>query len=86
MANTTQIDLFCNGLIGVRPVIEPSQKQLLAWMVSAAALGHTTVIEKLLQQKADVNQRVGLSTGQEKGWPRYWMYDFDSHQGVIECI
>ena len=24
-------------------------------MVSAAALGHTTVIERLLQQKADVN-------------------------------
>lgn len=55
MANTTQIDLFCNGLIGVRPAIEPSQQQLLAGMVSAAALGHTAVIERLLQQKADVN-------------------------------
>ena len=54
-ANTTQIDLFCNGLIGVRPVIEPSQQQLLAGMIGAAALGYTTVIERLLQQKADVN-------------------------------
>lgn len=55
MANTTQIDLFCNGLIGMKPAIKPSQQQLLAGMVSAAALGHTTVIERLLQQKAGVN-------------------------------
>ena len=55
MANTTQIDLFCNGLVGARPAIEPSQQQLLAGMVSAAPLGHTTVIERLLQRKADVN-------------------------------
>ncbi len=55
MANTTQIDLFYKGLIGVRPAIRPSQQQLLAGVASAAALGHITVIERLLQQKADVN-------------------------------
>ncbi len=55
MANTTQIDLFYKGLIGVRPAIRPSQQQLLAGFASAAALGHITVIERLLQQKADVN-------------------------------
>ena len=55
MANTTQIGLFCNGFIEVRPAIKPSQQQLLAGMVSAAALGHTTVIERLLRQNADVN-------------------------------
>jgi len=55
MANTTQIDLFYKGLIGVRPAIRPSQQQLLAGIASAAALGHITVIERLLQQKADVN-------------------------------
>ena len=55
MANTTQIDIFCGGLIGVRPAIGPSQQQLLAGMASAAALGHVIVIERLLRQKADVN-------------------------------
>ncbi len=55
MANTTQIDLFYKGLIGVGPAIRPSQQQLLAGVASAAALGHITVIERLLQQKADVN-------------------------------
>ena len=62
-ANTTQIDLFCNGLIGVRPVTEPSQQQLLVGMISAAALGHTTVIERLLQQKADVNAAAASRSG-----------------------
>ena len=54
MANVTQIDLFCGGLIGVRPAVGLSQ-QLLAGMASAAALGHRTVIERLLQQHAHVN-------------------------------
>lgn len=43
MANTMQIDLFCNDLIGVRPAIQPPQQQLLAGMVSAAALGHARI-------------------------------------------
>ena len=51
MANTTQIDLFCNDLIGVRPAIQPPQQQLLAGMVSAATLGHRKVKERYCSNK-----------------------------------
>ena len=49
MANTTQIDLFCNDQIGVRPTIESSQQQLLPGRAGAAALGH--------------NRKIALTTG-----------------------
>ena len=62
-ANITQIDLFCGGAIGVRPEIGPSRQQLLAGMASAAALGHLAVIERLLQQKADVNAAAAAEFG-----------------------
>ncbi|MCJ1424468.1 hypothetical protein MMC29_002356 [Sticta canariensis] len=55
MANTTQIELFCDSLTTVRPAIKPSQQQLLSGIVTAAALGHITVIEILLRQNTDVN-------------------------------
>ena len=54
MANITQIDLFCGGLIGVRLAIGLSQ-QLLVRIASVAAFGHKIVIERLLRQNANVN-------------------------------
>ena len=54
-ADLKKIDLFCNVSIEFGLPSGPSGGQLSAGLNTAAALGHLIIVERLFQQKADVN-------------------------------
>ena len=54
-AEIKKIDLYCNNMFEVNVSIEPTGTQISNGMIDAAALGHIAVVQKLLQQNANID-------------------------------
>jgi hypothetical protein len=63
LGNLEQTDIILQAYKRDRSIMRPSLDELSRGMVGAAGLGHIDIVERLLQEKADVNAAAGYIEG-----------------------
>ena len=54
-ANLEQLEMMLDARERIEPVVRPSEGEIGHTLISVCQLGHDEVVERLLQEKADVN-------------------------------